>query len=100
MQLHLLAVGKRLPAWIDAAVEDYLRRLPRTLGFRLIEISPARRAKNGHAGHYRQQERARIEAATPVGSLIIAFDEAGETISSRGWPPSCKAGRRITARSA
>ena len=83
MQLHLLAVGKRLPAWIDAAVEDYARRLPRALGFRLIEISPARRTKNGHAGHYRQQERARIEAATG-GGLVIAFDEAGKTISSRG----------------
>ena len=84
MQLHLLAVGKRLPAWIDAAVEDYTRRLPRTLGFRLIELSPARRTKNGHAGHYRQQERARIEAALTVGGLVIVFDETGKTISSRG----------------
>lgn len=83
MQLHLLAVGKRLPAWIDTAVEDYTRRLPWTLGFRLIEISPARRAKNGHARHYRRQERARIEAALTVGGLIIVFDEAGEMISSR-----------------
>lgn len=84
MRLHLLAVGRRLPAWIDAAVEDYARRLPRALGFSLIEITPARRSKNGHARHYRQQERARIEAAAPGGGLVIAFDEAGEMISSRG----------------
>lgn len=83
MRLHLLAVGRRLPAWIDAAVEDYARRLPQALGFRLIEITPARRSKNGHAPHYRQKERAQIEAALPVDSLIVAFDEAGTAMSSR-----------------
>ncbi len=84
MRIDLLAVGKRLPAWIDTAVRDYARRLPQTIRFRLIEISPARRTKNGQAGHYRQTEQAHIEAALPGDSLIIAFDEAGKTISSTG----------------
>ncbi len=45
MRIRLIAAGTRLPAWIDAGVEEYARRFGRGLKFELVEIPLAREAR-------------------------------------------------------
>ena len=61
MRIRLIAAGTRLPAWIDAGVEEYARRFGRGLKFELVEIPLAREAERMRAaiGATRLRRRAR-----------------------------------------
>lgn len=47
MRIRLIAVGQRLPAWIDAGCDEYLKRLPREWNFQLVALKPASRGASG-----------------------------------------------------
>ena len=83
MQIDLIAVGKKMPAWIETAVKEYTKRLPKNIPFNLIEITPAIRSKNNNSENFKQQEQDKIETALSSNSIIIALDEKGKSISSQ-----------------
>lgn len=83
MQIDLIAVGKRMPTWIESGFKEYAKRLPKNINFKLIEINPAIRGKNNSAENYKQKEEENINAALSKDSLIIIFDEHGKSISSQ-----------------
>ena len=45
MKLLLVAVGTRMPAWVDTAFDDFAKRMPRELPIQLVEVKaePRRR---------------------------------------------------------
>ena len=45
MRIRLIAVGQRMPPWIEAGCEEYMKRLPREWNFELTAIKPAVRGK-------------------------------------------------------
>lgn len=83
MQIDLIAVGKKMPAWIESGFKEYTKRLPKNINFKLIEITPATRSKNNNADTYKQKEQEKIEAILSPKSIIIALDEQGKSISSQ-----------------
>lgn len=83
MQIDLIAVGKRMPGWVEAAVKEYTKRLPKNIAFNLIEITPAIRSKNNNAENYKKKEQDNIETAIASNSIIISLDERGKFISSQ-----------------
>ncbi|MBI4005542.1 MAG: 23S rRNA (pseudouridine(1915)-N(3))-methyltransferase RlmH [Gammaproteobacteria bacterium] len=82
MRLHLIVVGKRMPAWIREGFNEYNKRLPAELRLDLIEISPAVRGKSIPVKKAVKEEEKRIRAAVPNNSLMIAFDEKGKQMNS------------------
>ena len=53
MRLRILAVGNKMPAWVDEGVAEYARRIPREFNVEWMDI-PA--AKRGRATALRYQE--------------------------------------------
>ncbi|MGB1799443.1 MAG: 23S rRNA (pseudouridine(1915)-N(3))-methyltransferase RlmH [Gammaproteobacteria bacterium] len=83
MQIDLIAVGKKMPTWIESGFKEYTKRLPKNINFKLIEITPATRSKNNNADNYKHKEQEKIEAALSPKSIIIALDERGKSINSQ-----------------
>tara|TARA_R110000782_G_scaffold43189_1_gene97576 strand:+ start:48 stop:518 length:471 start_codon:yes stop_codon:yes gene_type:complete len=83
MRIDLIAVGKRMPAWIETAVKEYSKRLPKNIQFKIIEITPPIRGKNNIAENFKQQEQKKIETTLSPDSIIICLDEKGKSISSQ-----------------
>jgi len=83
MQIDLIAVGKRMPAWIESGIKEYKKRLPKHINFKIIEITPAVHSKNYNADNYKQKEGENINAAITPDSFIIALDEKGKSVSSQ-----------------
>src|SRR5574343_183629 len=46
MKITLLAVGSKMPRWVDEAFADYSKRFGRDIQFELKEIKPEKRGKN------------------------------------------------------
>ena len=82
MRIHLVAVGKRMPAWVAAGFNEYNKRLPRELRLELIEITPVVRTKSTIIRKVLTEEARRIRDAIPNNALVIALDEHGIQIDS------------------
>lgn len=85
MRIHLVAVGTRMPDWVQTAYSDYATRLPHELRLVLVEIAAPVRAKSGDIARLKQQEGEKILRALPRDAEIIALDERGLALDTRGW---------------
>ncbi|AXQ28262.1 23S rRNA (pseudouridine(1915)-N(3))-methyltransferase RlmH [Solimonas sp. K1W22B-7] len=91
MKIHLIAVGTRMPGWVETAYEDYAGRMPRECRIQLVEIAVAERGKNADIARLKQAEGEKILKAIPRDSAVIALDENGEALSSKEWSRDMKA---------
>ena len=82
MQLVIIAVGQRMPGWVDTAFEEYAKRMPGEMKIVLREVKPEPRSSSKTAATVMAIERERIEAACPKGALLIALDERGRELST------------------
>lgn len=82
MRIHLLAVGRRMPAWVTAGYAEFARRMPPECRIMLKEIEPGRRGKSDDATRAMAEEGARMLAALPKAARVIALDERGQIWSS------------------
>jgi len=88
MKLLVVAVGARMPGWVDEAFDDYARRMPRGLKTELIEVRPEPRSSGKSVEQLMAAEAARIARALPRGALRVALDERGRELSTSqfaGW---------------
>ncbi len=82
MQLMIVAVGHKMPAWIATGFEEYAKRMPPECRLTLKEVKPVERTGGNTAAWAMAQERSRIEAVLPKGVRIIALDEHGKDCTS------------------
>jgi 23S rRNA (pseudouridine1915-N3)-methyltransferase len=77
MKIHLLAVGDRMPGWVEEGFAEYARRLPRECKLVLHEIAAGKRGKNADLARLLADEGKRLWAAVPKGAHVVALDRAG-----------------------
>jgi 23S rRNA (pseudouridine1915-N3)-methyltransferase len=85
MQIQVINVAQKLPAWVDAACDDYLKRIPREISLKFVTVPLASRKSQQSPARLQQQESALILEKLTSGSLNIALDERGESWSSADW---------------
>lgn len=83
MRLVVVAVGARLPEWMDAGFAEYAKRMPRELPLDLIEIKPEPRTAGKTVAAMMAAEAKRIEAALPARCRRVALDERGDAPDTR-----------------
>ena len=79
MRISVLAVGTRIPAWVNEGVQEYSRRMPRNLRLEWREIPLARR---GDVRQALAREGEQILRAIPDGDRVIALDVEGKALST------------------
>ena len=84
MRVRIVALGQRMPAWVTQAFADYAKRLPRELGFELVEIKPAPR-DHGRTVAQMLADEARRALAACEGSRIVALDERGAAWTTQAF---------------
>ncbi|MFZ5621701.1 MAG: 23S rRNA (pseudouridine(1915)-N(3))-methyltransferase RlmH [Pseudomonadota bacterium] len=82
MHIHLIAVGDRMPAWVEAGYGEYAKRLPRECALRLVEIAPGRRGRNADVARIVRDEGERMLAAIPRDCHVIALEVGGRSWST------------------
>ncbi|MGZ8217682.1 23S rRNA (pseudouridine(1915)-N(3))-methyltransferase RlmH [Methylomagnum sp.] len=78
MQIHLIAVGTRMPRWVTEGYEEYAKRLPRECELVLREIAPAKRGKNLEPARWMEDEGERILAALTRDDHVVALEVGGK----------------------
>jgi 23S rRNA (pseudouridine1915-N3)-methyltransferase len=83
VKLVVLAVGHRMPAWIDAGFAEYARRMPKDAALTLVEIKPESRTASTSTARLIENEAKRIRIARPARALNVVLDERGRTCTTR-----------------
>ncbi len=77
MQLHIIAVGTKMPAWVTEGTNEYTRRMPAQRAVQWVEVKTETRTKNDSVERCLSREAARITAAMPNGAFQVLLDETG-----------------------
>ena len=82
MNITVLAVGTKMPRWVDEAVNEYAKRFGRDIQYVLKEIKPEKRGAGVNAAQGMAAEEKRIVEAVPEGAYLVVLDERGKAPTS------------------
>ena len=82
MNITVLAVGTKMPRWVDEAVGEYAKRFGREVHYVLKEIKPEKRGTGVNAAQGMAAEEKRILEAIPDGAFLVVLDERGKAPTS------------------
>ncbi len=82
MRLTIIAVGTRMPAWVEQGVAEYHKRMPRELQVVWKELPLGHRGKGASAEVARAKEGEAMLKAIPAGDRVIALDVKGKQRST------------------
>ena len=82
MNITVLAVGTKMPRWVDEAVAEYAKRFGRDVAYALKEIKPEKRGAGVNAAQGMAAEEKRILEAVPQGAFLVVLDERGKAPTS------------------
>lgn len=82
MRIHLIAVGTKMPAWVEQGYLEYAKRLPSECGLILHEIPAGKRGKNADIARLTRQEGEKMTTSIPKGARVIALEVGGKPWST------------------
>lgn len=82
MRIKLIAVGTRMPAWVEQGYAEYAQRMPNLCSLELHEIAAKKRGKNADTVRILRDEGLALKAAVPSGALTIALDRKGKHLDT------------------
>ncbi|GHF20428.1 ribosomal RNA large subunit methyltransferase H [Kordiimonas sediminis] len=80
MQISIIAIGKMAKGPEKSLLETYCKRLPWKID--VLEFEMKKKAAN--VAEQKAQEAEKLLAAVPDGAMVIALDERGKALTSRG----------------
>ena len=75
MRVTILAVGHKMPSWIEEGFHEYTRRMPPEVRVELVEVKP---------GKDKDAEGEKLLDALPAGATLLALDERGKAVTTQG----------------
>ncbi|WP_313654578.1 23S rRNA (pseudouridine(1915)-N(3))-methyltransferase RlmH [Pantoea sp.] len=77
MKLQLVAVGTKMPDWVQTGFMEYLRRFPKDMPLELTEVTAGKRGKNADIRRILEKEGDAMLAAVGKGNRIVTLDIPG-----------------------
>lgn len=77
MRIQLIAVGTKMPAWVEQGYQEYARRFGVDMALQLTEIAAGKRGKNADIKRILQKEGEQTLAAIPKGNRIVTLEVNG-----------------------
>jgi 23S rRNA (pseudouridine1915-N3)-methyltransferase len=78
MRITLIAVGDKMPDWVNEGCQEYRKRLKGAFPIEQIELPLAKRSKNTAIEKSIADESRRLLDAIPQGDHVVALDLSGE----------------------
>ncbi len=82
MDIHLIAVGTRMPDWIRRGYDEYARRLTGACRLHLHEVQASVRGRKPAIQAIREEEGRQLLRKVPPGAWLVALDQRGQAWDS------------------
>ncbi len=83
MQIRLITVANKAPAWVVEGYNEYAKRMPPEAHLELVEVKPEPREGGKTPEQMMAAEGKRILAAIPKGATLVALDERGRDTDTK-----------------
>ncbi len=83
MQLKILAVGRRMPNWVNDAVSEYQKRFAAPFSLSLIEINTEKRSKISSIPALMTKEGENLLNHIDNTDYVVVLDENGQQWSTK-----------------
>ena len=83
MKIQLVAIGSKMPAWVNQGFSEYAGRLPRHCQLELLELPAVKRGKNADIARVLEQEASLMAARIPPKNIVVALDRRGKHIDTQ-----------------
>lgn len=80
MKIKLIAVGTRMPSWVNEGYAEYARRMPAEFSLELIEVALGQRGKNADIERIIKREGEQMLASVDSSDYVIALE-----VNGRNW---------------
>ena len=82
MRIRLLAVGTRMPGWVEAGVADYVRRLGPEIRIQIEELALGKRSAGGDTTRAVADEGRRMMIAIHPDEFVVALEVSGKAFGT------------------
>ena len=82
MRINLIAIGKKMPEWLNSGIHHYQKQLSSNYNFTLTSLE-AQNRKTNNIDKIKTLEGNMLLEAAKGSTTLIAFDELGKQQSSR-----------------
>jgi 23S rRNA (pseudouridine1915-N3)-methyltransferase len=82
MRIRLIAVGTKMPGWVNDGFEEYRKRLNQDVTLELVEIPAGKRGKNADVDRITDKEGELMLAAIHPSDYVITLDVPGQRLST------------------
>jgi 23S rRNA (pseudouridine1915-N3)-methyltransferase len=82
LKINIIAIGGKMPAWVEQASQDYTKRLPTEIKINAILIPLIKRGKNPDIKRIVRDESRKLIAALPKDSLLVVLDVLGRSVTT------------------
>ena len=82
MRIRLIAVGGKMPRWVEMGWQEYVKRLPPEITLELVEIPLSTRGKNADVQRLIRQEGAAMLAKVQPGERVVTLEVEGKPWST------------------
>ncbi|MFV9616818.1 MAG: 23S rRNA (pseudouridine(1915)-N(3))-methyltransferase RlmH [Gammaproteobacteria bacterium] len=82
MKINLIAIGNKMPGWVDVASNDFIKRLPAEIKINTILLPLIKRGKNPDIPRIIRDESRKILSVVPKNSLLVVLDVLGKPVTT------------------
>lgn len=82
VKLTVVAVGEKMPAWVNQGFADYARRLHGATSLSLIEVAAIKRGKNADIPRILKREGEQVLGQIPAYNQVVTLERTGKHLDS------------------
>ena len=82
MKVRIIAVGQKMPKWVQQGVDEYVKRMPSEMSVSFVEIAPGNRGKGADLARAIAKEGEATLAAIGKNDWVVALDVLGKALST------------------
>jgi len=83
MDIQVIAIGQKMPAWVDHACDQYRNRVTGQCALKFQSLPARKRSKGADVSRIIREEGSSLLTAVPPRSHVIALEREGKVIDSK-----------------
>lgn len=83
MDIQVIAIGQKMPAWVDEACDQYQKRVTGQCVLKFQTLPAGKRGKGADISRITREEGDSLLKVVPPGTHVIALERQGKVIDSK-----------------
>jgi len=82
VKINIIAIGNKMPAWVEEASLDFIKRMPAEIKINSVLLPLIKRGKNPDIPRIVRDESRKILSAISKGSTLVVLDVLGQSVTT------------------